>query len=397
MNDGESDVDRLLSESIVEPAGDVGETDFDLDAYVAERQRESTQGEERGAGDTAGEPSSGKRAEFWRSSIFTAADFANRPAKEWLVDGVLGVNDLAMLFGESGSAKTFVALDMLFTLIAGRTFAKRFDVPRPASAVYFTNEGHAGLGARLRAAMQFYSPSPDELNRLRVVTRVPQLFQRDTDASVAGLLDVWPDLAESGVVPSTPDVVVVDTLFGAAVGADENSAKDFTRIFESLSALRRELGCCVLLVHHTAKNGEKYRGSSAILGELDTQIKAAKAGRGRFTLSCEKLKDGEPWPVQGFDLVSVGLDSVRVDWTGDAVNRAGDRVTNADRVVEFLGEHAGESFTAADIADALGLHGGTAKNVYRWLRDLKLAGTVREEKLPDAGKNEPSRWTLVAE
>jgi hypothetical protein len=125
---------------------------------------------------------------------------------------------------------------------------------------------------------------------------------------------------------------------------------------------------------------------------MDTQIKTAKAGRGRFILSCEKLKDGEPFPAQGFDLVSVGTDSVRVDWTGDAVNRSGERRTNADRVVEFLEEHAGESFTAADICAALSLAGGNAKNLYRDLRELKLAGTVREEKV----KGGVARFAFVA-
>lgn len=393
QTDGEFDSDSLLDAAWVgasdtderqrSPGDTRSDTDTDTDTRsdTDERQRSDTGGDTRS--DTA---------EFWRSAIFTAAEFANRPPKAWLIDGLLGVGDIAQLFGESGSAKTFATLDLAFSLMTGRTFAKRFSVARPATVCYFTNEGHAGLGARLRAAMHYYSPSPDELNRLRVVDRAPQLFERGLDASASTLVNAWPSLAEFGLVPQQPDLIVIDTLFGAAVGAEENSSKDFGRIFDSCAQLRRALGCCVLLVHHTDKSGNKYRGSSAQIGEMDSQIKTAKAGRGRFILSCEKLKDGEPFPAQGFDLVSVGTDSVRVDWTGDAVNRSGERRTNADRVVEFLEEHAGESFTAADICAALSLAAGNANNLYRDLRQLKLAGTVREEKV----KGEPARFAFVA-
>jgi len=107
-------------------------------------------------------------------------------------------------------------------------------------------------------------------------------------------------------------------------------------------------------------------------------------------MTCEKLKDGIPWTAQAFRLES-SPDAVSVftDWLGDAKTRDGDKVTNADRLLQFLSEHAGEKFTAAVIAEALGLQGAQAKNIYRDLRTLKLAGSVCEE---TTGKGNASLW-----
>src|SRR5690606_36707880 len=115
--------------------------------------------------------------------------------------------------------------------------------------------------------------------------------------------------------------------------------------------LRDALGCAVLLVHHTIKSGVDLRGSSSIKGEMDVMIGTQKTGRD-YQLACEKLKDGEPWQAQSFDLVAVGdTGSARVFWQGDVTSGARDNATNVDKALAFLEFHAGEKLTAATIAE----------------------------------------------
>ena len=79
---------------------------------------------------------------------------------------------------------------------------------------------------------------------------------------------------------------------------DENSTKDMGLFIMRTSYLRQELGCGVLLVHHTGKNGV-MRGSSALYGAADGILFASKT---EDTISIfndrdrgGKNKDAKPW------------------------------------------------------------------------------------------------------
>jgi hypothetical protein len=103
----------------------------------------------------------------------------------------------------------------------------------------------------------------------------------------------------------TPNVIVVDTFARSFVGLDENSQQDTGLWVESADRLR-QLGYTVIFLHHTAKNTEfglKYRGSTAIMGAMDSAFTLQK-DRDVKTLSrleCVKQKDhdeGDPTYLQ---------------------------------------------------------------------------------------------------
>jgi predicted transcriptional regulator len=81
------------------------------------------------------------------------------------------------------------------------------------------------------------------------------------------------------------------------VGGDENSAKDVGKAIAGADRLRQEFGCAVLLVHHTGKNGDQERGSSALRAAADAMLKLT-ADDGALTLSCEKMKDAAPFETE---------------------------------------------------------------------------------------------------
>lgn len=308
---------------------------------------------------------------YWPSHVFTPFAFLERPPKEWLIVNVLGVRDLAMLFGESGTGKTFTALDFLFSCVTGRNFAGKFETTRPMTVVFATGEGQGALSNRLRAAIHYYGK--ECLSRLTILDMTPQLFDYTQDAGVLTMLSEWPAMVANGLVPLTPDLFVIDTMFNATEGADENTTKDMGRVFAAVRKLRDTLGCAVMLVHHTNKGGLDFRGSSSIKGEMDTMLRTQAAGKGFFQLQCAKLKDGAAWPTQAFCLVAVGdTNSVRVEWEGDATTDGDNHKSRKQQALTWLQEHGGWH-TASQVANAIGEE---SKAIYEYLNSLVLAGDL---------------------
>lgn len=317
-------------------------------------------------------------AQYWRQRLFTVGEFIQRPRKQWLYDQLIGAQDNALLYGGSGEGKTHVGLDFAFSAATGRTFADAFTCAagRPLSVCYATGEGLGGLADRLRAVSSYYGTQDVPFY---ILSDVPQLYEGAFNAVVGGFVRAWQELAEAGAVPEKLDVLVIDTLHNATQGADENSSKDAGIEIQQIRKLRDALGCAVVLVHHAGKNGMSERGSSALRASMDTVLRSTKTGR-TFTLTCEKLKDGEAWPSKSFALETVAeTDSVRVAWRGDAQTQHGAKVTLEQRVTAFLREHAGTQYTAHEVGQGIDEENRTA--VMDTLRKLRAADSVRAEKV----------------
>src|SRR5207249_1215791 len=91
------------------------------------------------------------------------------------------------------------------------------------------------------------------------------------------------------------------------VGGDENSAKDVGLAIAALDRIRTALACTAYVVHHTGKNTEIERGSSALRAAADTMMGVSKDGT-TITLRCEKQKNAAP-----FEDVTVRLRPVTLE------------------------------------------------------------------------------------
>jgi hypothetical protein len=118
-------------------------------------------------------------------------------------------------------------------------------------------------------------------------------------------------------------MIVVDTV-ARSMSGDENTAKDtggFIRAVDYLIDLARSQGdpLCVLLVHHSKKTGEEYRGSSAFRGAMDFEYRMVKKGNAHCELSCTKMKDLEMPESVYFDRGIVDL-GCQLDNHGDMLD-----------------------------------------------------------------------------
>lgn len=290
------------------------------------------------------------------------ADLLAMPPKRWLIDQIVGAGDLVMLYGPPGSGKSFVVIDLIFAGCLGQSFARRFDTSKRLTVAYCAGEGASGLPQRFAAAAEHYGASA--LPTFTFFDAAPQLYKGDWrdaadaySASIGDFVREWQQRQAAGSAGQL-DLLVIDTMHSATIGADENSAQDMGKVLQATKAAVSALGCAVMLVHHSNKQGNAERGSSALRGAMDCMIEV-KPTAGKFLLSCEKLKDGQVWKPQTFDLLSVGdTESVRVWW--DEVGgegKSGKQSQDADALVALLKGAGSARHTATSLAEAIGMGG----------------------------------------
>lgn len=226
----------------------------------------------------------------------TASEVRNTPPMKWRIKELLPERGIGLLFGASGSGKSFLGFDMGACITLGRSFYGRKVVQCPV--VYVALEGGAGVSKRVQAWERLHSQQmPDTF---RIVTEPLSLLNSDA-LSFAGGLNA---AALSG------GVIIIDTLNQSAPGSDENSPSDMGTIISNAMVIQRLTDSLVLLVHHTGKDKRKGpRGHSSLGAALDVAIEVERNTVGR-EWSIHKLKDGEDGLSFPFKLecVSLGVD-----------------------------------------------------------------------------------------
>lgn len=236
-----------------------------------------------------------------RSKLVSAEELALRPAPEPLVWGLLNRNTETWMIGAPGSLKSFIALDLAAAVGAGREWHGHRT--EKTNVLYVAAEGESGMVLRTRAYISKHGGMPG-------VTLLPYPVQiKSADGQWAALEEIVKEL--------NAGFVVIDTQHRVSTGLEENSATDMGVMVAAVGRLKRATKACVLVVHHTGRNGGDARGSSAIDGAQDTELKIVRATDGkRPLLQCRVVQDkqkdmaqdsGEPLALD-LEVVDLGQD-----------------------------------------------------------------------------------------
>lgn len=148
-----------------------------------------------------------------------------------------------------------------------------------------------------------------------------------------------------------PTLVVIDNLSTMADISDENDAAAITPVQDTIIALRN-LGCTVILVHHTGKKEGAYRGSSKLAATFETIIQLATnpdllSGDTGFAVKVDKSRSANP-PEPLKVALEVDEDSGSAQWAfGGSRQRELEELVQAVQSREFP--------FAKDVAAHLGL------------------------------------------
>lgn len=217
-----------------------------------------------------------------RVGLLRRADIDSINYPRWVVEGVLPAEAVSMVYGRSGSGKSFWALDMALCIVTGRKWNGR--AVRPGPVVYVAGEGTSGYKARLEAWEKKHGVRAEEF----CLRPKPVRLWRNPE-NVQRFLD---DVTEAKV---RPVLVVFDTLGTCLGGANENDNGQMRELLDSAEDIGREWGAAVLFIHHTPKAGEGARGAQALQDGVAMHAHLHGDGTTYGTLTCTKQKDAAPF------------------------------------------------------------------------------------------------------
>lgn len=228
-------------------------------------------------------------------TVISDHQFVEREPLSWHIKGVVPKAEIVLMYGASGSGKSFFAFDMVSAVAMGTSWQDRSTTK--GRVVYVVAEGATGFLNRLKAFAKIHAGT---LPGIRIVADAPNLLGADHVA-----------LAQQIEVSGGADLIVIDTLAACSTGADENAAKDMGRVIEHCKQLHKATSATVLLVHHSGKDeGKGARGWSGLRAAADAEIEISKSGDQRVA-TITKMKDGEDGTKFAFKLlpVEIGVDS----------------------------------------------------------------------------------------
>ena len=221
--------------------------------------------------------------------------FSSTQALPWIIKGVLPKAGLGVVYGASGSGKSFAVLDMGMAIARGCEW--RGKKVRQGRVAYIAAEGADGFRKRL-AAYAKHNGVDLATVPMTVLNAAPNLLEKQ-DA-----VDVAKGIKASGGA----DLIVIDTFAQTTPGANENAGEDVGKALGYCKRIHEVTGAMVLLIHHSGKDATKgARGWSGLRAAADAEIEVVREGDAR-ALRLTKSKDGEDGLEWGFALEVVQVD-----------------------------------------------------------------------------------------
>lgn len=199
---------------------------------------------------------------------------------EWILPGVLEKESILAIAGPPGSGKSFLSTSLATTLATGLPWLDidTWKPPHPCRVLYISPEGFRSNLGRIYENFTRHDLNVDDYD----------IGVSRSTLSYAKLEDF------EEIITWEPDVIFIDTWARAIPGVEENSATQIGKVINDLDNLRAATGCSVVLVHHTAVDKPRMRGSSALKGAVDTEIIVTdeRDVGGTISMKLDKSKNG---------------------------------------------------------------------------------------------------------
>lgn len=194
-----------------------------------------------------------------------AADLPDEPAADdQIVEGVIGRLALSILYGDSNSGKTFLAIDLACSLAMRAMWMGRHTVG--GLVVYLATESPQSVQVRLQAYQKHYQR---RVANFAIVRSPINLFDGNADARQ--VVELIQQLESE--VGEKCELVIGDTLSRMAAGANENAGEDMGAVIKNAEYIKREASTHVMLIHHSGKDQARgARGWSGLRAAIDTEI-----------------------------------------------------------------------------------------------------------------------------
>jgi KaiC/GvpD/RAD55 family RecA-like ATPase len=215
----------------------------------------------------------------------------------WLIPDLLPEGGIGMFYGEPGSFKSFLTMDIALALSYPiETFG--YTIKEPITTVYVAGESAHILGKVRRPAWRI-GRGIDRDSPFYLVTDMPLAQDAENFLKLAKSLDM-------GNIK--PKLIVIDTMSASLEGLNENAGEDVGKFLGGCRQLKKLYGCTIIIIHHVGKDLTRgARGWSGLRGSVDFAI-FVEANDETKAVQCRvtKMRDAEirkqPWTFQGIKL-----------------------------------------------------------------------------------------------
>ncbi|UYM14047.1 AAA family ATPase [Endozoicomonas euniceicola] len=310
--------------------------------------------------------------------------------QNYLIKDYLPAESFGILYGKSGSFKSFHAVSWAASIATGKEWNGKKS--RPGTVVYVAAEGGPGIPKRIKGW-------EDEFNNKEVIRNLltvkHPVFVGSNDQVTTMINTIR---AAERMTGQKVTAVILDTLARCFAGADENKAADMNLFIAGCDKIKANTGASIIVVHHSGKDEEKgARGSSALRAAADFEFRVDRleGEQATYTLTHTKSKDSEEQKRQAFELKSKFLftDSDGDDQYTLVATGQGGEVPEPEQETKIkpLGKNkeavlqavrsrmaAGEPRTYKVVRDDLKAQGIKISNYSNWVTDLVEDGYLEK-------------------
>jgi hypothetical protein len=231
-----------------------------------------------------------------RSRLLYCADINALSDPDYLIEDFLPDQGVFIVYGQPGSKKGFVVLDIALTVGALTADEVKRGIKLPwhgrdvdhGAVVYVWSEGQSGIKKRVTAWRQMRQ-------RLHVghsLAIIDTPVNLRDPASIDALTE---DVAETSDALGLPvKLIILDTIARCSGNANINAPGEMSELVDGLERLKTKTGAVVLGVHHEGKEASRgMMGATTLKGAIDAEFKVTSDGQ-IVTVEGGKTKDDAP-------------------------------------------------------------------------------------------------------
>jgi hypothetical protein len=303
------------------------------------------------------------------------------PPIAWEVEPLFAQGDRVLVYGRSGSMKSWLLLHLGLHLAAGSPWFGKFDIPQSRRVLYVDEEmsertlrrrvGRLGIGAGFEDM-----PLP-----FQAMSRMGVRFD------AAGAEELLRALDESAC---DPQVVIVEALRRVLDG-NENEAKDVSAFWRNVEPIV-EAGKTLIISHHMRKGSTRSKadsfelasGSSDLLAGVDAAFAVKREKRDAITIEPVKSREVEESAAFAVSLIDEGGDSpveMRLEgFMAHARPLGEERRETSSLVMAFLALQPERTARTGEIISHLEGRGVSERSGERAIRELAEQGRIAKVK-----------------
>lgn len=258
----------------------------------------------------------------------------------WIVKKLIPADATGIIFGETGSYKSFIAIDLSLHIAHGLPWCNHKTTK--GSVFFIAGEGGAGLFRRIEAWHNSHDLSPE----------TGQLFVCPTPIALndpKNSNEVMQVIKQRAETTGSPKLIVIDTLSQNFSGVENDSSDIADYMRTIIYEIRKHFaGSSILIIHHTGhSNKDRMRGAYSLIANSDF-VYRLEGSNLSSVLTAQKMKDSElPSPVL-FNLKAIELGKDEDGETITSLIAIFDGVSSSNMQVSMRkhGKHTAKFFKA---------------------------------------------------